>query len=95
MWELIQKDLLNKCSNSSGWQSKGSYVRCQLVFKTSDFLKKALQYSIDFEELSNKILSKRTILSVYKVLPSDVIQKVNESLEGIKLEKSKKVIKNL
>ena len=54
-----------------------------------------MQYSIDFEELSNKILSKKTILSVYKVLPVDIVQKVNESLEGIKLEESKKVIEKL
>ena len=94
-WESIQKDFLNKCSNPSGWQLKGSYVRRQLVFKTADFLKKALQYSIDFKELSNEILSKRTILSVYKVLPSEIVLKVNESLEGIKLEESKRVIEKL
>ena len=70
-------------------------MRRQLVFKTADFLKKALQYSIDFKELSSEILSKRTILSVYKVLPSELVLKVNESLEGIKLEEGKKVIEKL
>ena len=50
---------------------------------------------IDFEELSNEIMSKRTILSVYKVLPVDIVQKVNKSLEDIKLEESKKVIEKL
>ena len=70
-------------------------MRCQIVFKTADFLKKALQYSIDFQELSKEILGKRTILSVYKVLPVDIVQKVNKSLEDIKLEESKKVIEKL
>ena len=51
-WEWIKKEFLNKFSNPSGWQSKGSHVRHQLVFKTADFLKKALQYSICFEDLS-------------------------------------------
>ena len=58
MWELVQKDFLNKCSNQSGWQVKGSHARCQLVFKTSDCLKKALQYLVNFKELSSKILSR-------------------------------------
>ena len=70
-------------------------MRHQLVFKTADFLKKALQYSIYFEDLSNEILSKRTILTVYKVLPVNILEKVNKSLEGVKLEESKKVIEKL
>ena len=61
----------------------------------ADSLKKALQYSIDFEELSNKILSRRTILTVYQVLPKDIIQNANNSLKGIKLAKSKKFIEKL
>ena len=94
-WESILKEFSTKCSNPSGWQLKGSYVRRQLVFKTTDFLKKALQYSTDFPELSTEILSKRTILSVYEVLPNELILEINKSLKGIKLEEGERVIKKL
>ena len=70
-------------------------MRCQLIFNRADVLEKTLQYSVDVRELSNEILSKRTILSVYKVLSSEMVLKVNEPLEGMKLEESKKVIENV
>ena len=84
-----------KFSDPEGGKSRVCATRWQLVFKTPDFLKKALQYSINFKELPNEILSKRRILAVYKVLPKDIIQKANESLEETELEGSNKVIEKL
>ena len=61
VWEWIQKEFHSKCSNPKGWAAKGSFERRQPTFKTLEFLKRALQYSIKYKDLPNEILSKKTI----------------------------------
>ena len=64
VWESIRKEFQNECSNPKGWPAKGSFERHQLTFKMFELLKRALQYSIEYEDLSNEILSRKTIHAV-------------------------------
>ena len=62
--------------NTKGWNAYGSFERCQLTFRTLEFLRKALSYAEEFLHLSNEIFHPNTVDAVIKVLPEVVFHKI-------------------
>ena len=68
-WSSILNDFKKKCTNVKGWNALGSYERHQLIFRTVEFLRKALSYAEEFPQLSEEIFKPSTVDAVITVLP--------------------------
>ena len=82
-WASIMNEFQKKCNNVKGWSARGSYERRQLIFKTNDFLMKALKYAEDFPQLSSEIFHSSTINAICKVLPESLFDKIRYTDEYI------------
>ena len=85
-WSSILNNFKKKCMNAKGWSTYGSYERCQLIFKTVEFLRQALSYAEEFPRLSNEILHPNTVYAVVKVLPKYLyndIRKIPEFIDDL------------
>ena len=82
-WVSILNEFKRKCTNVKGWSSLGSYERRQLIFKTVEFLRKALHYAEEFPQLSNEIFHSSTINAVVEVLPDSLFQDIRKSDEYV------------
>ena len=72
--------------NAKGWSAYGSYERCQLTFKTVEFLRQALSYAEEFPQLSNENFHPNTVFAVIEVLPKDLyndIRKIPEFIDDL------------
>ena len=67
-WSSILNDFKKKFMNAKGWNAYRSFERCQLTFRTVEFLRKALSYAEEFPQLSNEIFHPNTVDAVIKVL---------------------------
>ena len=81
MWSSILNDFKKKCTNVKGWNVLGSYERHQLIFRTIEFLRKALSYAEEFPLLSEEIFHSSTVNSVMKVLADSIFNKIRYSDE--------------
>ena len=79
-WSSILNNF-KKCTNVKGWNVLGLYERRQLIFRTVEFLRKALSYAEEFPLLAEEIFHSTTVNSVMKVLPDSILNKIRFSDE--------------
>ena len=71
----------------------GSNERVMAVARTLEFIRQITVLGEDFPELKNEVYSSYTSNLLYKVMPRDYVEKINDKITTVNITESEKIDK--
>ena len=86
-------ELTFKGDPSRTWGDLGSAKRVDMIAKVLEFIRQANQYSTDYPELKEEILSSQTVSLLTRIMPLDYIERVYLAMDTVTASPTDKIKK--